>query len=274
MSAPSVKLDGLSPGNAVSCAPLGPATSGVRRAAVRDCAPQTPDVSAPRPRIAVIIPAFNEEKSIGFVLRDVPRRWADEVIVVDNGSTDGTATLARHCGGRVVSQPERGYGAACLAGIAALDARSEIVVFLDADYSDYPEEIEILVAPLLDHQADMVIGTRTQESSARAALNLQQRWGNWLATTLIRRRFRVAYTDLGPFRAVRRDALERLSMTDRNFGWTVEMQIKAAQLNLRVVEVPVRYRIRIGRSKISGTLKGTVSAGAKILYTIFKYWRR
>ncbi len=231
----------------------------------------TPDFRPHRPPVAVIIPAFNEEKSIAQVLRDIPREWADEVIVVDNGSTDATARAAHSHGAVVVAQPERGYGAACLAGIAALPGNAGIVVFLDADYSDFPEEIEKILAPILAGNADLVISTRTQTRVTRSALTPQQRWGNWLATTLIRWRFGFRYTDLGPFRAIRRDALEQIGMTDRNFGWTVEMQIKAIQHGLKIVEVPVSYRVRIGRSKISGTVKGTVLAGAKILYTIVKY---
>ena len=227
---------------------------------------------APRPRISLIIPAYNEESSIGHVLGAIPRGWADEIIVVDNGSTDWTAAIAREYGARVVRQLERGYGAACLAGIATLSAQCEIVVFLDADYSDYPEDIEHLVGKLLVEDADMIIGTRTQTRHARGALTPQQRFGNLLATLLIRWRWGFKYTDLGPFRAIRRSALEGLAMTDRNFGWTVEMQIKAVQQNLRIFEVPVRYRVRSGgRSKISGTFKGTMLAGAKIMSTIFRY---
>lgn len=224
-----------------------------------------------RPSVTVVIPAFNEEKSIAHVLRDIPRAWADEVIVVDNDSTDATAPLARASGAVVIAQPERGYGAACLAGIAALSDDCDIVVFLDADYSDFPEELEKLVAPLLEDKADLVISTRTTDPLTRAALTPQQRWGNRLATTLIKWRFGFRYTDLGPFRAIRRAALERIGMSDRNYGWTVEMQIKAIRHGLRIVEVPVRYRVRIGRSKISGTVKGTVLAGTKILYTIFRH---
>lgn len=224
----------------------------------------------PNVRIAVIIPALDEERSIGHVLSDLPQ-WIADVIVVDNGCVDRTAEIAQRHGARVVVQSERGYGAACLAGIGALSPESEIVVFLDADYSDYPQDIQKLVTPLFDRTADIVIGTRTRDQQSRAALTPQQRFGNWLATTLIRWRFGFRYTDLGPFRAICRDALTKLHMTDRNFGWTVEMQIKAVQHALRIVEVPVRYRMRIGRSKISGTLRGTVSAGSKILFTIFKY---
>ncbi len=224
-----------------------------------------------RPVVSVIIPALNEEKSISAVLAAIPRAWVDEVIVVDNGSTDRTQAVARQHDARVVSQPERGYGAACLAGIAALKPETEIVVFLDADFSDYPEEIGLLIRPLVEWGADLALSTRTLDGASRAALTPQQRWGNWLAATLIRWRFGFRYTDLGPFRAIRRGALEKLEMQDRNYGWTVEMQIKALQAGLRVVEVPMRYRMRIGRSKISGTLKGTLLAGAKILYTIGKY---
>ncbi len=226
---------------------------------------------AVRPAIALIIPACNEEKSITHVLRDVPPEWVDEVLVVDNASTDRTAERAAAAGARVVSQPVRGYGAACVAGIAALPAETEIVVFLDGDYSDFPEDLEWLVEPILKGRADLVISTRTRAPSTRSALTPQQRWGNLLACTLMRLFFAARYTDLGPFRAIRRDALERLQMADRDYGWTVEMQIKAALAGLRVEEVPVRYRVRIGRSKISGTVKGTILAGTKILYTIAKY---
>ncbi|MGH9948446.1 MAG: glycosyltransferase family 2 protein [Pyrinomonadaceae bacterium] len=235
----------------------------------------TGSIRNPRlPHVSLIIPALNEEKSIGSVLNAIPRELVSEIIVVDNGSTDRTADIARHCGARVVSQPERGYGSACLAGIAEIAPDCEIVAFVDADFSDFPEDMEKLLKPLHAKQADMVIGTRTTSRESRSALTPQQRYGNWLATTLVRLFFGHRYTDLGPFRAIRRDALERLGMIDRDYGWTIEMQIKAARHGLRTTEVPVRYRVRIGRSKISGTVKGTILAGAKIIYTIFKYAAR
>ncbi len=221
--------------------------------------------------IAVVIPALDEEQAIGKVLRDIPE-GASQVVVVDNGSRDRTAEVARGLGAEVVAEPRRGYGQACLTGIAQLD-RPDIVVFLDGDYSDYPEEMSALVAPLLTGEADMVIGSRTLGQREKGALLLQARFGNWLSTLLIRLLFGVSFTDLGPFRALRFDALQRLAMQDRDFGWTVEMQVKAARLGLRAVEVPVRYRRRIGTSKITGTLSGTLRAGHKILWTIFRYAR-
>ena len=223
------------------------------------------------PAIAVVIPALDEEQAIGKVLRDIPE-GASQVVVVDNGSRDRTAEVARGMGAEVVAEPRRGYGQACLTGIAQLD-RPDIVVFLDGDYSDYPEEMSALVAPLLTGEADMVIGSRTLGQREKGALLPQARFGNWLSILLIRLLFGVSFTDLGPFRALRFDALQRLAMQDRDFGWTVEMQVKAACLGLRSVEVPVRYRRRIGTSKITGTLSGTLRAGHKILWTIFRYAR-
>jgi glycosyltransferase involved in cell wall biosynthesis len=223
------------------------------------------------PAIAVVIPALDEEQAIGKVLRDIPE-GARQVVVVDNGSRDRTAEVARGLGAEVVAEPRRGYGQACLTGIAQLD-RPDIVVFLDGDYSDYPEEMSELVAPLLTGEADLVIGSRTLGQREKGALLPQARFGNWLSTLLIRLLFGVSFTDLGPFRALRFDALQRLAMQDRDFGWTVEMQVKAARLGLRAVEVPVRYRRRIGTSKITGTLSGTLRAGHKILWTIFRYAR-
>jgi len=226
---------------------------------------------ADRPHVAVIIPALNEEQAIASVLRDIPRNFVDEAIVVDNGSTDGTARVAESLGARVVCEPEKGYGAACVAGIEALRADIEIVVFLDGDYSDHPEELEMLVRPIAENVADFVVGSRMLREDSCKALSGQQRWGNRLAAKLIAWRFGYRFTDLGPFRAIRRDALDSLRMRDRGFGWTVEMQIKAACAGLRARELPVRYRPRIGRSKISGTLWGALRAGAKILYTIARH---
>jgi len=189
--------------------------------------------------------------------------------VVDNGSTDGTAQVAAEIGAQVVSEPTPGYGRACLAGMAALGSDIDTIVFLDGDHSDYPEEIPMLLAPIERGEADLVIGSRVARAQ-RGSLTLPQRFGNRLACFLIHRLFGVRYTDLGPFRAIRRDALERLKMQDQGFGWTVEMQAKAARHRLRTGEVPVRYRRRIGRSKISGTISGTIRAGTAILSTIGK----
>ena len=223
------------------------------------------------PAIAVVIPACDEEEAIGKVLQDIPD-IAQQIIVVDNGSADRTAEVARCLGACVVGEPRRGYGRACLTGMAHLDG-PDIVVFLDGDYSDYPEDMLAIVRPIIADGADMVIGSRVLGQREKGALLPQARFGNWLATFLIRLLFGVTFTDLGPFRALRYDALMRLEMRDRNFGWTAEMQVKAARLDLRAVEVPVRYRRRIGSSKITGTLSGTLRAGYKILWTIFRYTR-
>ena len=217
--------------------------------------------------IAVVIPVLNEEQAIGKVLAAVPR-WVDDVVVVDNGSTDGTARVVRTCGARLVAEPVRGYGAACQAGIRALRA-SDVVVFIDGDFSDRPEEMERLVDPIVGGRADLVIGSRVSGRSEAGALSEQQRFGNWLACRLMRWFWDARYTDLGPFRAIGRAALERLGMSDRGFGWTVEMQIKGLRSGLRVQEVPVSYRRRIGVSKISGTFRGAVQAGFKIVFVIF-----
>lgn len=217
--------------------------------------------------VKVVIPALNEEASIGKVLAAIPR-WAAEVVVVDNGSTDGTAKAARDAGARVVTEPRRGYGQACLTGLAGLGG-CDVVVFLDGDFSDYPQEMDELVAPIVRDRADLVVGSRVLGRRERGALTLQARFGNWLACRLIRLFWKVRFTDLGPFRAIRRSALDELAMGDRDYGWTVEMQVKAARQGLRVREVPVSYRKRIGKSKVSGTIRGVVGAGTKILGTIF-----
>jgi glycosyltransferase involved in cell wall biosynthesis len=220
--------------------------------------------------VSVIIPAFNEEESIGKVIADIPKACVQEIVVVDNGCLDRTAEVARAAGARVVSEERKGYGSACLAGIAALNA-PEIVVFLDGDYSDFPSEMPLLLQPILAGDAEMVIGSRIRGVHEKGALLPQARFGNALATFLIRLLFHVCYTDLGPFRAIRYERLLAMDMQDKTFGWTVEMQIKAAKMGLRVCEVPVTYRKRIGQSKITGTVKGTILAGYKIITTIFRY---
>ena len=226
--------------------------------------------------VVVIIPALNEQESLPLVLNDLPD--VSCVIVVDNGCTDNTAAVAAHAGAHVVSEPQRGYGAACLRGVAELRIlqhsrkfNADIVVFVDADYSDYPGELSELVAPIRRGEADMVIGSRLSGGAEPGAMPPQSIYGNMLACFLMRILFRVRYTDLGPFRAITGRALESLDMCDRNYGWTVEMQIKAARRGLKIAEVPVSYRRRTGISKISGTVSGTIKAGWKILYLIARY---
>ncbi len=223
--------------------------------------------------IIAVIPAYNEEKSIPLVLAELPKNWVREVVVCDNNSSDRTAEVAKNAGATVVFQPHRGYGNACLKGleyIKNLSQSPDIVVFIDADYSDYPEELPKLVMPILDQNMDMVIGSRALGNLERGAMTIPQIFGNWLATRLIRWIFGYRFTDLGPFRAIRYEKLVSLDMQDKNFGWTVEMQIKAAKMKFNCVEVPVSYRRRVGVSKISGTVKGTILAGHKIIWTILK----
>ena len=221
-------------------------------------------------RISVIIPAYNEEDSIGLVLDALPQNLIHETIVVDNNSTDDTARSASEKGARVVAEKRRGYGSACLKGISELD-NPDIVVFLDGDFSDYPEEIIQLVEPIESGKKDFVLGSRMLIPESRSALLPQSRYGNQLAVFLMRLFFRHKFTDLGPFRAIRYESLKAIAMQDANFGWTVEMQIKAVKKGLRIMEIPVKYRERVGVSKITGTFSGTIAAGAKIIYTIFKY---
>lgn len=218
--------------------------------------------------VAVIIPAINEQESIGQVIAAIPP-WVARIIVADNGSTDNTVVIAQNAGATVIPAKIRGYGSACLAGIGAA-GNADVLVFMDGDFSDYPEQMGLLVQPIAENRADMVIGSRTLGHRERGSLTLQQRFGGALACGLMRLFWHAHYTDLGPFRAISRSALEQLHMDDRNFGWTVQMQIRAAAAGLRTLEVPVDYRRRIGKSKISGTLRGVIMAGYKIIYTIGK----
>ena len=221
-----------------------------------------------------MIPANNEEQSIGLVVRDIPKKLVSEVVVVNNASTDQTSRVAAAAGATVLDEPTPGYGNACLKGIRYLDQegkRPDVLVFLDGDYSDYPQEMEQVVAPLLKDGMDLVIGSRRLGRRARGSMTFPQVFGNWLATTLMRLFYGVRFTDLGPFRAIRFDKLLEIKMADQTYGWTVEMQVKAARHQLKITEVPVNYKKRIGVSKVSGTVKGTVMAGYKILWTIFKY---
>ena len=222
------------------------------------------------PKISVILPAYNEEASISLVLKDLPQDNLHEIIVIDNNSTDATASVAAENGAKVVEEKQQGYGIACLKGISVLDD-PDIVVFLDADYSDYPEEIAQLVEPIIADKMDFVLGSRMILPQSRKALLPQARYGNRLAVFLIRLFFGWRFTDLGPFRAIRYESLKAIDMQDQDFGWTVEMQIKAVKHRLRIMEIPVRYRERIGVSKITGTISGTFKAGTKIIYTILKY---
>ena len=248
----------------------------------RDSRPAVPRASqAEKPctaaaRVDVVIPAWNEEGSIGRVIDALPPGWVRQVVVADNNSTDYTADVARKFGAVVVPAKRQGYGSACLAGLAYLEAlpgaeHPDVVVFVDADFSDHPEQLPLLVEPILAGEADLVLGSRMLKAQPTGALLPQAVAGNWLACTLMRVFWGVRYTDLGPFRAIRWSALRSLGMADPNFGWTVEMQIKAARARLRVREVAVDYRPRVGISKITGTVSSTVRAGYKILWTIFRY---
>ena len=224
----------------------------------------------------VLIPAWNEEESLPLVLKDIPGEHVRKVVVCNNGSTDRTAAVAKECGAVVIDQPERGYRNACLAGIEYLKNLSnpeqpDIVVFLDGDYSDYPEELPEIIKPIILGNADLVVGSRRLGKMEPGAMTLPQRFGNWLAPFLIRIIWGYKFSDLGPFRAIRWDKLLALDIQDKNYGWTVEMQVKAAKQKLICVEVPVKYRKRArGKSKVSGTIKGAFMAGFIILNTIFK----
>lgn len=228
-------------------------------------------------RIDVLIPAWNEEKALPLVLQELPQNWVRQAIVCDNGSTDGTATVAEANGAKVVSEPRKGYGNACLAGMRYLESlpaseQPDIVVFLDGDYSDFPEELPDVIAPILNDNKDMVIGSRRLGGMEPGAMTSPQRLGNWLAPALIRLFYGYKFSDLGPFRAVKWDVLKKMGMRDKSFGWTVEMQIRAARMGLRCAEVPVKYRKRAaGHSKVSGTLHGTFMAGWIILTTILRF---
>lgn len=223
--------------------------------------------------IDVIIPAYNEEASIGHVIDAIPKSLVRDIIVCENNCTDNTQAVAREHGATVVSQPLRGYGNACLKGmeyIAAKPIKPDIVVFLDGDYSDHPEQMQELIDPILNADYDFVIASRAMGQLEKGAMMPQQIFGNWLATTLIKLFYKVTFTDLGPFRALKYERLVNLDMQDKTFGWTVEMQVKAAKKKYKCLEIPALYRKRIGVSKVSGTIRGTILAGHKILWTIFK----
>ncbi|WP_460217788.1 glycosyltransferase family 2 protein [Psychroserpens sp. MEBiC05023] len=223
--------------------------------------------------IKVIIPAYNEADSIAHVIKDIPD-VVNEIIVVSNNSNDDTEVNARNAGATVLKESNRGYGYACLKGmnyIASLKNKPDIIVFLDGDYSDYPEELTKIVTPILDDNIDFVIGARVKTLREKGSMTIPQIFGNWLATTLMSILFRAKFSDLGPFRAIKYDKLLQLQMEDKTYGWTVEMQLKALRQKLSYIEVPVHYRNRIGVSKVSGTVKGAIFAGVKILGWIFKY---
>ena len=225
------------------------------------------------PNIKVIIPAYNEADSIPLVIKDIPS-IVNEVIVVSNNSTDDTEVNARNAGATVLVEKQKGYGYACLKGmdyIAKQEQKPDIVVFLDGDYSDYPEELTKIIQPIIEEKNDFVVGTRVKELREEGSMTKPQIFGNWLATSLMKLFFRSTFTDLGPFRAIKYDKLLGLNMEDKTYGWTVEMQLKVLKQKLSYKEIPVNYRNRIGVSKVSGTIKGAIFAGVKILAWIFKY---
>ena len=223
--------------------------------------------------ITVIIPAYNEQDSIANVVDDIPE-IVNEIIVINNNSTDNTAMNAKNAGATVLYESRKGYGYACLKGLEYIEeqkAKPEIVVFLDGDYSDYPAQLTELISPIITKNIDFVLGARVKEQRELGAMTPQQIFGNWLATSLMKLFFGATFTDLGPFRAIKYEKLMALKMEDKTYGWTVEMQLKALKQQLTYLEIPVRYRNRIGVSKVSGTIKGTIFAGIKILTWIFKY---
>ena len=223
--------------------------------------------------VDVVIPAYNEGKSIGLVIECIPAGYVRHIVVCDNASDDNTASIAESKGAIVVRTDQKGYGNACLSGIkylSNLEVKPDIIVFMDGDYSDFPEELIGLVRPISEDNYDLVIGSRALGIRERGSMTIPQTFGNWLATFLIKFLYGYHFTDLGPFRAVRYERLIQMDMMDKNFGWTVEMQVKAAKMGMKCTEVPVNYRRRIGVSKVSGTIRGTVLAGYKILWTIFK----
>lgn len=222
----------------------------------------------------MIIPAFNEQEAIGKVIAGIDKRLVREVVVVDNNSTDNTGIMAAKAGATVLTEKRKGYGSACLKGMDYLSGKAVppgIVVFIDGDYSDFPQEMEKIITPIMHQQADLVIGSRVLGNREKGAMQPQQVFGNWLATRLLYLFYGVRFTDLGPFRAIKWQSLQQLAMRDKDYGWTVEMQLKAAKNKLACTEVAVNYRKRIGISKVSGTVKGTFMAGYKIITTIFKY---
>lgn len=227
-----------------------------------------------KPNIVVIIPAHNEEKSIGKVIEGIPKDWVNTVIVCSNNSTDNTVDVAKTEGAIVLEESKKGYGWACMKGInyaKNLTPQPDIIVFMDGDYSDYPEELPHVVNPIINQNIDLVIGSRAKGQKEAGSMTFPQRFGNWLSTRLMRLFYGVKYSDLGPFRAIKLEKLLALNMQEMTFGWTIEMQIKAAKQKMTYTEVPVNYRVRIGESKVSGTLKGAVMAGIKILWCIAKY---
>lgn len=227
-----------------------------------------------QPKIVVIIPAVNEEESIAKVINEIPREYVAEILVCNNGSEDKTREVAENAGATVLNEDRKGYGWACLKGleyVAEMNEKPSIIVFMDGDYSDYPAQLIDVIRPIIENDIDLVIGSRALGRKEKGSMTFPQRFGNWLATRLMRIFYGVKYTDLGPFRAIKYDALLKLKMQDKTYGWTIEMQLKAAKNKLTYTEVAVNYKKRIGISKVSGTVKGTIMAGYKIITAIFKY---
>jgi len=223
-------------------------------------------------KVFVVIPAFNEEQSIDKVILDIPHVPRQNVIVVNNGSTDNTHGVIESTGATALFEPRKGYGWACLKGCAHVaEMKGETIVFMDGDYSDYPEQLTRVIAPIYEQNMELVIGSRALGKREKGSMTVPQEFGNWLSSKLLKIFYKVNYTDLGPFRAIRFDSYEKLEMSDKTYGWTIEMQIKAAQNNMNYCEVSVDYKARIGTSKVSGTIKGAVMAGIKIIFAVFKY---